>query len=259
MKRSARQQGILEQLIEAGRVDLDSLTEQFDVSRMTIHRDLDELESEGVLRKVRGGATIEPSVQFESDFRIRANQGIGAKQRMARAALSLIEPGMIVIINDGSMAAVLGERIVERTPVTVITNNAAIVASLQNTAGVTLIVLGGTYTPKFNAFVGRLTLSTLQQVRADLAFISSPAVSGADVFHMDDAIADTKRAMMASARKSCLLVNHQRFGHTALHRLAGVEEFDHIITDAAPASVHVNALKDMAVPLTIARAEDSGA
>jgi len=71
-------------LVKARAADLDELAERFAVSRMTIHRDLDDLEQAGLLRKVRGGATIEAGIQFESDFRIRALQDAEAKAQMAR-------------------------------------------------------------------------------------------------------------------------------------------------------------------------------
>lgn len=72
LKREERRQAIMDLLVETRAADLDALAERFAVSRMTIHRDLDDLEQAGLLRKVRGGATIEAGIQFESDFRIRA-------------------------------------------------------------------------------------------------------------------------------------------------------------------------------------------
>jgi len=126
MKREERQQLIVNLLVEGKTVEVDDLAERFSVSKMTIHRDLDDLEQAGVLRKVRGGATIDAGTQFESDFRIRERQGGEAKVAMAQEALAIVEPGMTVMVNDGSMAAVLGEMLLRKRPLTVITNNAAI-------------------------------------------------------------------------------------------------------------------------------------
>ena len=87
MKREDRRQAIMDLLVEQRMVDLDDLSDRFAVSRMTIHRDLDDLEQAGLLRKMRGGATIEAGNQFESDFRFRERQEGDAKQRIARTAL----------------------------------------------------------------------------------------------------------------------------------------------------------------------------
>ena len=253
MKREERRQAIIDLLVEARAVDLDDLAERFAVSKMTIHRDLDDLEQAGLLRKVRGGATIEAGTQFESDFRIREQQDSAAKARMARAALELVEPGMTVMINDGSMAALLGAALQEKRPVTIITNNAAIIDRMKGEPGITVIALGGVFSTKFNAFFGVVTETALSRLRADIAFISTPAVSGLQAFHMDDAVVRAKRAMMAAAHRSCLLVNHQRFGRSALHVLADLTEFDAIITDDVPAPEHRAALDRAAIVLTVAK------
>ncbi|WP_278360272.1 DeoR/GlpR family DNA-binding transcription regulator [Thalassospira xiamenensis] len=234
MKRDDRRQQILDALVRDGAVQLDELAETFGVSKMTIHRDFDDLESEGLLRRTRGGATIEPGSQFESDFRFRNLQGHELKERMARAALEWVEPGMTVMVNDGSTAAVLGALLPEKRPLTVVTNNDAIMAELKAEPGITVIALGGRYSAKYNAWVGRVTEEILGTLHADLAFISTPAAGKGHVFHMDDDITRTKRRMMDAATRSILLINHLRFDHTALHVLAPFSEFSAVITDAEP-------------------------
>ena len=63
-------------------------------------------------------------------------------------------------------------------PLTVITNNAAIIDALKGEAGITLIAFGGIYSAKFNGFFGVVTEEALARLRADIAFISTPAVQG---------------------------------------------------------------------------------
>lgn len=253
VKGEERRQAIMDLMVESRAVELDELASRFAVSKMTIHRDLDELEQAGLLRKVRGGATIEAGTQFESDFRIREKQDSGAKARMARAALELVEPGMSVIVNDGSMAALLGSSLTERRPITVITNNAAVIDTIKGEPGVTLIAMGGTFSPKFNAFIGIVTENTLSRLRADVAFISAPAASGLHAFHMDDTVVRAKRAMMAAAARCYLLINHARFGRSALHVLADLTTFDAIITDDDPPHAERAAIEKAGITLKVAR------
>ena len=101
MKREERQQLIVNLLVENKTVDLDDLADRFTVSKMTIHRDLDDLEQAGVLRKVRGGATIDAGTQFESDFRIRERQGSEAKLAMAETALELANAEVAFKLRSG--------------------------------------------------------------------------------------------------------------------------------------------------------------
>lgn len=257
MKREDRRQAIINLLIESRAVDLDDLATRFAVSRMTIHRDLDDLEQAGVLRKVRGGATIDAGTQFESDFRFRELQEADVKRAIADAAAELVEPGMTVMINDGSMASVLGDILARRKHVTVITNNAAILERSKGESGVTLIGLGGLYSSKFNAYFGIVTEGALSRLRADIAFISAPAVSGRLAYHMDESVVRTKRAMMASCRQSCLMVNSRRFGHTALHVLADLKEFDTVISDRPLPQETSAEIRDTGILIRIASNEET--
>ncbi|MBU1294495.1 MAG: DeoR/GlpR family DNA-binding transcription regulator [Gammaproteobacteria bacterium] len=253
MKRDERRQQIIDLLVENGVVDLEELAKRFAVSKMTIHRDLDELEAGGLLRKVRGGATIEAGMQFESDFRLRERQGSEGKELMALEALELVEPGMTVMVNDGSMAAMLGSMLPRKKPLTVITNNASILEALKFEKGIDLIALGGMYSSKFNGYFGVLAEQNLTSLRADLAFLSSPAVSGNQVFHMDADVIRVKKAMINAAVKTCLLVNHTRFDRVALHVLANLDDFDWVITDQVPEPNVQQQLVDAGIQLTIAR------
>ncbi|PWR02499.1 DeoR family transcriptional regulator [Meridianimarinicoccus roseus] len=252
MKRDTRRQQIIDLLVDRGAVDVEDLARRFAVSKMTVHRDLDELEGMGLLRKVRGGASMEASAQFESDFRYRERQGLDTKQRLARAAMELVAPGMSVIVNDGSTAAVLGAMLAEIRPLTVITNNQAVIDALRNAPGITLVALGGVYSAKFNGYFGLMTEDSLARLRADIAFVSSPALDLAGVHHMDAQVIRSKRGMMAAATRRCLMVNHGRFGHGALYRLSGLDAFDTLITDAAPPPDLRAALDGAGVALTVA-------
>ncbi|MEO1239604.1 MAG: DeoR/GlpR family DNA-binding transcription regulator [Pseudomonadota bacterium] len=256
MKRDSRQQSIMDLLVATGSVELDELAKRFDVSKMTVHRDLDELESSGLLRKVRGGATIEPGTQFESNFHFREKQGVAAKFAIAQAALKHVEPGMTVIINDGSTAAVLGKCLIDLAPLTVISNNAAVLHALSGINGISLMSLGGTFSKKYNGFFGKLTEDALHGLRVDIAFISSPAVSGTEVFHMDEAVTRTKRAMMAVAARSVLLINHARMEAQALHRFADLKEFAAVITDGEPPVGVAEGLRAAGISLTIGEIQE---
>lgn len=255
VKRDDRQEAIMDLLVAEGEVNLDNLAGHFLVSRMTIHRDLDDLEAAGLLRKVRGGATIRSGTQFESDFRFREHQDSNAKTAIARIALKLVEPGMSVMINDGSMAAMLGKLLIAKRPLTVITNNAAVIDSLKTEVGITLIAIGGVYSAKFNAYLGKVTEDALSGLRADISFISSPAVSGLEVFHMDANVVRAKKAMIEQSAVRVLLVNHNRFECTALYRLAALTDFEHIISDTTP-DPNARAVLDRAgLKLTLADTE----
>lgn len=232
VKQDTRRQEIVDLLMEAGSTTVDELSTRFGVSRMTVHRDLDDLEQEGLLRKVRGGASMQASGQFESDFRYRQRVATAEKLRVARAAAALIEPGQTILIDDSSTAAGLARYLGEVRPLTVITNGLAALDALTGIAGITLIAPGGQYNRKFHGFFGLLAEEGLRNLRADAAFLSTSAIQGDTAFHQDQEVVQTKRLMLAAATRRYLLVDHAKFGRTALHLLAPLARFDAVVTGA---------------------------
>lgn len=229
MRPEDRRDDIVEFLIENGSAAVDALADTFAVSKMTIHRDLDFLEDEGLLRKVRGGATIEASGQFESDFRYRVRIATEEKREIAEKAAQFVEPGTSVMIDDGSTSLAIIPCLLKKTPLTVITNNLEIIKQLSGRPGITLITLGGSYAKKFNGFFGVLTHNALSTLRADIALLSTSAITNATAYHQDQEILAVKRQMIESASKAYLMVDHQKFGKTALHVFSHLSEFDGVI------------------------------
>lgn len=252
MKAENRRQAIVEMLVRSGSVTIDSMVDRFGVSRMTIHRDLEDLDAAGLLRRIRGGATIASSQQFMVDFTVRQRQATAEKEHIAAHCAALIEPGDAIVVDDGSTAAALGDIIATKAPLTVITNNLYIIQRLTNVPGINLMALGGEYSRKFNGFFGLLAETALQGLRADKAFISCSAVHGVKGFHQDQEVVQSKRLKMAAADENYLLVDHTKFGRRALHFLADLTDFDGVITSAAPEPAHAEQLRKAGITLHVA-------
>lgn len=207
------------------------LAARFAVSLMTIHRDLDELERRGVLRKTRGGATAQPSSLFESNVRYRLTSAVREKEALARYALTLIEPGQAVLLDDATTTLALARLLPELAPLTVITNYLATIQALHASPGIRLIALGGEYFPSHDSFTGIVCEASIAALRADIFLMSTSAVSNGAAFHQEQEIVAVKRAMLRIAAKRVLLIDHAKLGTTALHRLADLSEFDLIVVD----------------------------
>ncbi len=89
-----RQEEVARLILDQGSATIAEIAAAFDVSLMTVHRDLNELAQQGVIRKFRGGATAQPSGVFESSVRYRMSSMLEAKDAIAQEAKKLIEPGM---------------------------------------------------------------------------------------------------------------------------------------------------------------------
>ena len=230
MKAEQRRDAMLALLMEKGNASVEALASQFAVSKMTIHRDLDELEAAGELRKVRGGASVQSSTMFQADFRFRQKMAAAEKARIAARAAERIEPGMTLMIDDSSTAANLTPHLFQRLPLTVISNNLSVISDLAGVTGIELLALGGQYSRKFNGFFGLLTEDALRGLRADIGFISASAIYEGAAFHQDPEVVQTKRLMVSGVESRILLADHTKFGRPGLHFLTGLDTFSAVFT-----------------------------
>jgi DeoR/GlpR family transcriptional regulator of sugar metabolism len=247
-----RQAWITQYILENGALQVDELAERLAVSRMTIHRDLDELERQGVLRKVRSGATTTPSSLFESDVRFRLAQQTLEKEAIARAAQAHVEPGQAILLDEATTLLPLARRLPELAPLTVITNFLPILNELRKSKDIHLICLGGEYLPRFDTFTGLLCESSLADLHADLYFTSTTAVSNGIAYHPEQQIVSAKRVMMARASRHYLLLDHTKFGKTALHQVARLNEFEAVIVDRDLPAAQIAELRQLGVNVEMA-------
>jgi len=234
-----RQEHVAEYVLSRGSASAKELADAFCVSVMTIHRDLDELERQGVLRKLRGAAEAQPTSLFESNVRYRLRAATAEKEAVAKVALGEVLPGQSVMLDDSTTALPLARLLRSVTPITVITNFLATVRELGGTKGVSLISLGGEYLPSHDAFAGVVCEAAIASLRADVLFMSTSAVSGGTAQHQEQEMVRTKRAMISASERSILLLDHNKLGKGALHRLAPLTDFDLIIVDSGVEEDHL--------------------
>jgi DeoR/GlpR family transcriptional regulator of sugar metabolism len=247
-----RQAWITRYILENGALQVDELAERLAVSRMTIHRDLDVLQRQGVLRKVRNGATATPSSLFESDVRYRLARQTQEKEAIARAALAHVEPGQAILLDEATTLLPLARRLPELAPLTVITNFVPILNALRQSKDIRLICLGGEHLPHFDTFTGLLCEASLAALHADLYFTSTTAVSRGIAYHPEQQIVSVKRAMMARSGRHYLLLDHTKFGKTALHQVARLSEFEAVIVDGGLPEAQMSELRQMGVTVEVA-------
>lgn len=231
LDRAQRQAQIEALTLNQGSAKATDLAKLFGVSVMTIHRDLDELERRGVLRKSRGGATAQPSGVFEASVGYRMNASLAEKRAVAAAAAELVEPGMSIILDDSTTTLQMIPMLVSTGPLKIATNFLAAIRELAPLDQVGLMALGGDYDPQHDAFVGLMCLEAIESIRVDATFISTSAVSGRFTYHQEQRIVALKRAMMNAAAHRYLMLDHTKFGRSAMHRLASVGDFDVVFTD----------------------------
>jgi len=251
-KQQVRQRAIADAVLAEGSIRIEALAERFGTSLMTVHRDLDELEDRGLLRKTRGMATALSSTLVESSDVYRLGQETPAKMAIAEAALQFIEPGQSLILDDSTTVLQLAKLLQSKAPLTVITNVLTLLNELNGVRGISLVGLGGTYYNWCSAFMGAMTAESIKRLRADVLLMSTAAIADGMCFHQSEEAVATKRAMFEVASKRILLVDHTKFERRALHALASPTEFDHVIVDDATKADDIKKMRDLGVDVIVA-------
>ncbi|WP_262698738.1 MULTISPECIES: DeoR/GlpR family DNA-binding transcription regulator [Streptomyces] len=246
-----RRRRLRELVTSKGFVRTSELAAEFAVSVMTIHRDLNALQAQGWLRKVRGGASCLPSTQFHGSVGERMATMAQTKQRLARAAAEELAPGQIVVIDDSTTCLGLTQHLPHHTPITVITNSLPAITALAREPGAALVALGGTYFPAYDAFMGPHTAQSMSAFRADVLFMSTTAVTAGRCYHMSPETVQVKQAMMAAAARRVLLVDHTKFANQGLYALAPLTDFDLVVVDDAAPAGEVRGLREHGVDVRI--------
>lgn len=247
-----RRARVADHILQHGSAPAAELAEVFDVSVMTVHRDLDELERQGVVRKHRGGASAQPTSVFESNvgYRLRTEQA--AKNTLAAYARTLVEPGMSVMLDDSTTTLALAPLVADAAPLTVATNFLHTIKLLSAVPGIRLLALGGEYHPNHDSFLGVPCIDAVEALHTDLLVASTSAVSPSHAFHQEQEIVLVKRAMMRAASRKVLLLDHGKINRTALHRLAPLTDFDLVVVDDRTPESDLRALRDHGAAVEVA-------
>jgi DeoR/GlpR family transcriptional regulator of sugar metabolism len=251
-RQQARQRAITEAVIAAGTIRIEQLAEQFGISLMTVHRDLDELQNRGVLRKGRGVATATSTSLIESSDVYRSSRQLAEKDALALAAMELIEPNQAIFLDDSTTVLQMAKHLQTKAPLTVITNVLTVINELSSARGITLLALGGEYYNWCSAFMGRMTTAAIENLRADTVIMSTAAIVDDIAFHQAVVTVDTKRAMFDAAKTRILLADHTKFEKRALHALAPLSDFDVVIVDAGTPIEHVSRLRAKGINVVVA-------
>jgi DeoR/GlpR family transcriptional regulator of sugar metabolism len=155
-------------------------------------------------------------------------------------------------MDDSTTVHQMAKMLQTKSPITVITNVLTLINELKGVRGVQLVALGGTFHNWCSAFMGSVTTEAIQQLRADVVFISSASVMDGMCFHQSEESVATKRAMLSVAAKKILLVDHTKFDRRALHALASLDQFDHVIVDSETKPEHVEKMRSQGIDVVIA-------
>lgn len=222
-------------LADRGEVEITALAAEFDVSEMTIRRDLETLEELGVARRVRGGAISTVSRSYEPPLASRSQEAQSAKARIAVAATRFIDYGETAILDVGSTTLALARCLRDRGGLTIVTPSVNAALELANEPTTRVILTGGIVRPGELSLVGDLAERTFAQLNCDVLFLGVGGIhpeKGLTEYNLDDT--RVKRAAISAASRCVVLADQSKLDRVCLATIASLQEIDVLITDAAP-------------------------
>lgn len=233
-----RRAQILEQIQRDGGVSIAELARVHGVSPVTVHRDLEQLASEGLVERIHGGArtlTGTDAPRPATAWTQRVSQAGGAKTAIAAHAARLVVNGSTIFLDASSSALALARRLAEQPPneLTLVTTSPAIVHEIASEP-IHVIACPGELDQHMRMLAGRWTVEFLEQLHFDVAFISSAGVTlEAGLTTSRRPLADVLVAATANAERTLGLIDATKFGRAGLLSIMPAQQLDLIFTDSA--------------------------
>jgi DeoR family transcriptional regulator of aga operon len=247
-----RRSQILELLQANGFVRTGELTQQFDVSDVTLRSDLQELERRGRLVRTRGGAVSSMNDVGRSSFDARMNRNRTAKQRIALAAAQFIQSDSTVIFDAGTTTLALAHHLPAVSGLTVVTPALNTAQHLLTVDGTKVVVMGGPVDPDTVSSLWPVAQPAEDEGGVHVTFLGCHGIDADfDLVDVSATTASAKRRLIRAGRRVVLLADASKFGTRAASKVGPLSLIDVLITDDAVAPAIADEIRSAGVDLLV--------
>ncbi|MBS1567242.1 MAG: DeoR/GlpR transcriptional regulator [Bacteroidetes bacterium] len=247
-----RHQFILQRLQENGRVDIHALSEQMEVSGVTIRKDLKLLEEKKLLFRTKRGGSINNPYAAEKPINEKEFINADQKKRIGRVALRLVEDTDSIIIGSGTTVFELARILYPAKRLVVITPALKVALELYNRANTEVLQLGGLIHQSSASAADSIAEKILENISCDILFLGVDGIDpefGLSIANITEASLNTK--MIQLAQKTVIMADSTKFGRRGLGRIAGVEQVQYIITDPGISASTKKSLEEKGVTVLL--------
>lgn len=224
-----RQNKILKILGKNDQTSVNELSENLKVSSVTIRQDLKFLETEGLLKRVHGGAVLKDA----DDLTNRLGMNYEKKLRIAKKVAGYVKEGETILIESGSVNVLLARELLKIKKVTIITTNVYIARQFRKNEQANIIILGGIYQHDSETLVGKITKACIDQINIDKAFVGIDGYSGEAGFTIRDLFrAEISSYIIQKAKDVFIVSDSSKFGKTELTNICFPKQVQHVATNS---------------------------
>ena len=242
-----RREHILSFLRQHEYANVETLAENLNVSSMTIRRDLNKLEEQGLVRRTHGGATIGQFISTQPHTEERRTQSPQEKADIAQYAASMVHDGHSILMDAGTTCMEIVRNLVERN-IRVVTTDLAQAQFLCRYSNLEVYVPGGRVDDRTQSCLGGKVSDFLDQVHVDIAFVSCTSWDlRRGVTSPTERRCMLKQKMLERADTSILVADSDKYGRYSFHKISELKSFDLIITDGGLSTKHQELLSEAGV------------
>lgn len=226
-----RQAAILSRLDKQTLVTITELTQALNVSHMTIRRDIEKLQKDGLVTAVTGGVQRSNVLQTELSHQKKLLQNHPEKVAIGRYAAELIPADATIYLDAGTTTLAIAECLLERDDLTIITNDFPIANLLIEQSEATLFHTGGRVDKDNASSVGGRTARMLSEFNIDMAFVSTSSFDDRGISTPSERKVVVKRAVLQASKVSKLVTDSSKYNQVATFHIADLQDFESVITD----------------------------
>jgi DeoR family transcriptional regulator of aga operon len=248
-----RHQIIIQKLQEKGRVDIQELSEELQVSGVTIRKDLKLLEEKNLLFRTKGGGSINNPYAIERPINEKEFINADQKKKIARSALTLLGQNDSIIIGSGTTVFELAQVLHPAKHLTVITPALRVALELCNRPNVDILQMGGLIHHSSASAAGAFGEKLLDEISCGLLFMGVDGIEpefGLSITNLAEASLNKK--MIQVAQQVVIMADSTKFGRRGIGRICGLDQVDYIITDSRVPAETVTQLEEKGVKVIIA-------
>lgn len=230
----SRREQILAQLKYAGRVRVSDLSRTFSVSEVTIRADLDDLDRQGLLSRVHGGAIKSNHSYDRMDTNERKNINVAQKRDIAAAAAKLINDGETIFIGSGTTTHYMVEHLRKLNRILLLTNSINIALEMDNVPSVQVVLVGGMYETQYRFTYGRDAINQINKYHADKNFLPCDgvhAVNGITTYHT--LAQEVSQAFIENSDLTITIADYSKIGRISRLQVCPLDLVDILITNAS--------------------------
>jgi DeoR/GlpR family transcriptional regulator of sugar metabolism len=237
---------------QKGRVSVSELSEEFEVSTVTIRNDLAALERQGRVLRTHGGAMTRPDSNQEPAFTLRMRIHSDEKERIAQAAASLVHDGDAIALDASTTAWHLALHLKDRHELTVLTNGLFIALELADSPGVSVVMPGGMLRSGSSSLIGDMGAAVFDRYHIQKGFFGAWGLTLQEgLTDLNQYEVELKRMMVERSKEVIAIVDATKWGQVAFSTFASLDQVDRVISNTPVPEVMVATLRERGIHITL--------